>query len=50
MVFKHVLVPNRDNETINVINTAMDMVRKIEKCRISRKQILEYWKDNGFGD
>ncbi len=44
-----VLVPDRDSEII-IIPTAMDMVRKIGRCGISKKDILSWWKENQYGE
>ncbi len=35
---------------IIIIPTAMDMVRKIGKCGIGRKDILNWWKENQYGE
>lgn len=44
-----VRVPDRDNEDI-IIPTSMEMLRKIAMAGISKKEILAWWKNNGYGD
>ena len=44
-----VKIPNRNSEVIPT-GTASHIVRCIEKCGIGRKQILQWWKENGCGD
>ena len=44
-----VLVPGRDSEVI-ILQTAMDMSRKVGKCGISKKDVLKWWKENGYGE
>lgn len=44
-----VKIPNRDNEEIPI--GTMDYIKNcIEKCGISRKEILKWWKENDYGD
>jgi len=44
-----VLVPTRNEDII--LPTSMDMARKVSLgCGISKKDILKWWKENGFGE
>lgn len=44
-----VKIPHRDSEEVPT-GTALQIVRCIEKCGISRKDVLKWWKDNGHGE
>lgn len=44
-----VLVPSRNEEML--LPTSDSMARKVHLCLgIQKKEILKWWKDNGFGD
>ena len=45
-----ILIPSRDNEVV-ILPTAMTMARKFQLLlSISKKDILKWWVDNGFGE
>ncbi len=44
-----VKIPNRDSGVVPT-GTAPYIVRCIEQYGISRKNVVERWKENGFGD
>ena len=43
-----ILVPSR-NETIPM-GTSDSMARKAVRCGLPKKEILQWWKENGFGE
>ena len=44
-----VKIPNRDNDEIPI--GTMSQIRKcVRMCGVSDKLMLEWWKENGYGD
>ena len=44
-----VKIPSRNSETIPN-GTALSIVRSIERCGLTRKHIMSWWRANGLGE
>lgn len=45
-----ILIPSRDKGTI-IITTADYMLRNMQKCgAATKKEVLRWWVENGYGD
>jgi hypothetical protein len=44
-----ILVPSRDSEVL-ILPTSAAMARSAAKNGLSKKEILQWWKDNGYGE